>query len=191
MWKSSLILMALATLAATNPLPAQDHKHRSSSRGEDKTTMMCGGGKSGMMPGMRTEDMKPGAHADTVKHRMDMRSMMQMMGPPGPTMILRQKERIGLSATQVTRLQDLQKQAQSECMNHMHLAMSAHHAALPLLDAAAPDFTVFTAKLKEASAHMAEGHVAMAKAAVAAREVLTAEQQQKLKSRMHQMHHPR
>ena len=47
--------------------------------------------------------------------------------------------------------------------------MTAHQAANQLLEPAAPDFGAYSAKLKEATAHMVEAHVAMAKSAVAAR----------------------
>jgi Spy/CpxP family protein refolding chaperone len=121
---------------------------------------------------------------------------MQMMHGPAhgvsglysPAMLLKHKQDLGLSGEQVSRLEQLQKEAQPACMQHMQVGVTAFQAANQMLDAAVPDFAAYSAKLKEASAHMVEGQVALAKAAVGARNVLTAEQQQKLKQMMQKVH---
>jgi hypothetical protein len=167
------IVLTFGTAAA---LQAQQHQH--GARGQDMTAMHCGAGM-GAMHGMSAgqQQMPAGQH-----------NMMEMMGPPTPAMILHHKQELGLSAQQVARLETLQKEAEPSCTRHMQLAMTAHKAANELLAAAAPDFAAFAAKLKESTAHMVEGHVALARAAVAARDVLSLEQRQTLENLMEKMH---
>jgi Spy/CpxP family protein refolding chaperone len=171
--------VAVALGVAAPLLLAQQHR-QTDTQGMDMAAMMCGAGGGGMMSGM----MPPGRGMGMGGQEM----MHGMMGPPAPAMILHHKDKLGLNASQVTRLEALQKEAEPVCMQHMKLAMTTHQAANQLLESAAPDFAAYSAKLKEATAHMVEGHVAMAKAAVAAREVLTTAQRQTLKDLMEQMH---
>jgi Spy/CpxP family protein refolding chaperone len=137
--------------------------------------MHCGGSMGKMMPGMRGGGPM-------------MRGMMHMMGAPTPGMILQHRQRLSLSADQVSQLEAMQKQAQAACTKHMELAMATHNAANQMLEASSPDFAAYSAKMKEAAVHMAEGQVTMAKAAVEARNILTAAQRQTLKSLAEQMH---
>ena len=175
--------LALAAITLTvSPIAAQRPGQMNP---QAMAAMHCGGdmpmgamGGPGM-PGMPGMPMRDSAH-----HAM----MMEMMGPPTPAMILHHKADIKLSAAQVTQLETLQKQAEPACTQHMQAAMAAHHSANALLDARSPDFAAYTARLKEATAHMVEGHVAMTKAAVAARDVLTPAQRESLKSSMARMH---
>jgi Spy/CpxP family protein refolding chaperone len=112
---------------------------------------------------------------------------METMGAAGqflPSVLLQRQERLKLSAAQIASLQAIQKQAQADCARHVHLAMPAQQAANQLLEAAAPDFAAYTAKLREASAHTVEARLAMAKSAVAARKVLTNGQRQTITSRL-------
>ena len=168
-----LALTALVALAAAAPVAAQQHEQRARGQMSHMTAMHCGG--TGMM--------MQNTHADTMKQRM-----MQMMGAPTPGMILHHKQELGLSAEQIGRLETLEKQAEAACSQHMRLGMEAHQAANQLLEAAAPDFAAYTAKMKQAAGQMAEGHVAMAKAALEARAVLTPAQREKVKTMMGQMH---
>ena len=194
----SLILITTVAFGVATPLGAQQHHHAAAAtQNHDMAAMMCGGGMAAMMQmhgmgmsGMRMDGMKPGMRMDSTKPGMGnmMSGMGMMMGPPGPGMILQQKEKLGLSSAQVARLETLQKEAQPACLHHMQLAATAHMAASQLLDSATPDFSAFEARLKEATTHMVEGHVVMAKAAVAARDVLTAAQRQTLKNQMGMMH---
>lgn len=153
----------------------------------DMVAMHCGGDMAGMMsgmpmgrrgmPGMRGDSMMQRMMGDTAMRRM----MMDMMGPPSPGMILGHKNQLGLSASQVTRLESLQSESEKACATHMNAAMSAHRAANQMLDAAAPNFDAYSTKLKEATGHMVEAMVVNAKAAVSARGVLTAAQREELK----------
>jgi Spy/CpxP family protein refolding chaperone len=114
--------------------------------------------------------------------------MHEMMGPPTPAMILHHKTDLKLTDAQVSKLEALQKQAEPACRQHLQAGMTAHKAANTMLDAPSPDWNAYTAKMKEATAHMVEGVVPMAKAAVSARDVLTPEQRTTLKNLMEQMH---
>ena len=112
---------------------------------------------------------------------------METMGSAGqflPSVLLQRQERLKLSAAQIAGLQSIQKQAQADCARHVHLAMPAQQAANRLLEATAPDFAAYAAKLKEASAHTVEAQLVMAKSAVAARKVLTNGQRQMINTRL-------
>jgi Spy/CpxP family protein refolding chaperone len=168
-----LALTVAVALAVAPPIPAQQHPHASGPMPQ-MAAMHCGAGMHGMMQGMRMDST--------------MSKNMHMMGPPAPGMILNHRQQLGLNADQVGRLEALQKQAATTCTEQMRLAMAAHRAANQLLESPAPDYAAYTAKLKEATAHMVEGQVAMAKAAVTARTVLTPEQQQTLKNLAGKVH---
>lgn len=195
---------AALALGAASPLLAQENQYpQPPMQMPDMAAMHCGGGMGDMMhgmagmmyrmPGMRADSMM----RDTMRNMMPfmmrsmMRDMMSMMGPPTPGMILDYKDQLKLTPDQVTRLTALQKQAETTCREHMRLGMEAHQAANRLLEADKPDFMAFTAKLKEAAGHMVEAHVAMAKAAVAARGDLTTAQRQTVKDLVQQMSNKR
>lgn len=175
---SSLLTIALSSVALAQ---------RGMAPGNDMVAMHCGGDMAGMMsgmamgqrgmPGMRGDTMMQRMMGDTAMHRM----MMDMMGPPSPAMILGHKDQLGLSASQVTRLESLQSESEKACATHMNLAMTAHRAANQMLEANRPNFDAYAAKLKEATGHMVEAMVVTAKAAVNARDALTASQRETLK----------
>lgn len=109
-----------------------------------------------------------------------MRHCTVMMGGPAPQMLLMHREALGLSADQVNRLETLQARARETAMPHMRPAMQAHMAAAELLKGDSPDFQGYEARIREAADHMVRAHVAMARVAVEAGRVLTAEQQGRL-----------
>ena len=180
--RTPLLVTALA-LAVASPVLAQQHEHEGQRKPADMGAMHCGDGMT-MMHGMPAgrHDTR-GAAMDSMRHEM-----MAMMGPPTPAMILSRKRQLGLSADQVSRLEALQKEAEPACAEHMRLAMTTVGAANQLLTAATPDYVAYSAKLNEAAGHMIEAHVALAKAAVAARNVLTPAQRQTLTDHMAEMH---
>lgn len=192
----TLAVVTVFALGATSPARAQEHQHPAEKAGApDMAAMHCGGEMAGMMnampagkPGMpgMSGDMKMPEGKD--KMEAGMAGMMEMMGPPTPAMYLHHQDKLDLTSNQVARLKSLQGEAQPLCVHHMEMAMTSHHAANQLLDATAPDFTAFKAKLNEAAGHMVEAQLAMAKASVAAREVLTVAQRQAMKSQMEEMH---
>lgn len=109
-------------------------------------------------------------------HAQGMQHCTAMMGGPPPHLLLQHREALELSAEQVTRLEALQERARETAMPHMQPAMQAHMAAAELLKGDSPDFEGYEAGVREAADHMVLAHVAMARVAVDARGVLTAEQ---------------
>jgi Spy/CpxP family protein refolding chaperone len=103
-------------------------------------------------------------------------------------MLLHHKADLALTDQQVQRIEALQKQAQTDCEQHMKMAHDQHAAAAAALNAATPDVAGFEAKLREASQHMVQAHVAVARRGVEALGVLTAAQKTKLQSGKHDSH---
>ena len=82
----------------------------------------------------------------------------------------------------------LQKEGAATCKQHMQLAMTAHRAAESTARTRSARLWRVLGEVEGSDcAHMVEAHVAMAKSAVAAREVLTVAQRQTLKTLMEQM----
>ena len=113
-----------------------------------------------------------------------MQRCMAMMGGPPPQMLLHLQDSLALSAEQVSRLETLHDQAQQKAMPHMEPAMQAHMEAAAALEADAPDFAAYEAKLREAADHMILAHTEMARTSVAARQVLSAQQRARLETLM-------
>jgi Spy/CpxP family protein refolding chaperone len=172
-----IIAVSAADHVIAQPTPAQVRP------GEEMAVMHCGGARPGMMHGNPAQHPMPGMH-----HQGGGQHPMDMMGPPTPAMLLHHKQELALTSAQVTRLEALQKEAEPACVRHMQLAMSGHRAANQLLTPTTPDFAAFSKTLKEAVEHMVDGHVVMARAAVASRALLTAAQRQKLEQLMREMH---
>lgn len=140
------------------------------------------------MPGMMGQGMMMGG--------MMGQGMMQMMGHgmgmmatggPGPAVILRMGDALELTEDQVSRLERIQEDASAARRPHMEAAMSAHRTGAQALQGDSPDFTAYEQALSEAATHMVQAHVAMARASVRAREVLTEEQLGQLHSGMRMM----
>lgn len=100
--------------------------------------------------------------------------MMEMM--PGPALILRLREPLGLTSAQVERIEAIRDRAQREHQPHMQAAMQAMREADALLETSAPDLARFEARLKDCANHHVQAHLAMTRALLEAREVLTPEQ---------------
>ena len=114
--------------------------------------------------------------------------MMEMMAmPASPQMILRMREALDLTDQQVQRIEAIQGEMQQGHQPHMHAAMQAMQEAQRLLEADSPDWTRYEAQLREATNHHVQAHVAMARASVDARNVLTAEQRERLGTGMTMM----
>lgn len=145
------------------------------------------------MPGMMGEQMMMGG---MMGQGMMGSGMMQMMGQgmgmmatggPGPAMILRMEDALDLSDDQVDRLEDIREEFSGSRQQHMNAAMSAHENARQNLEGENPDFDAYEEALQEASTHMVQAHLAMARASVQARQVLTAEQRERLQQGMGMM----
>lgn len=145
------------------------------------------------MPGMMGEQMMMGG---MMGQGMMGSGMMQMMGQgmgmmatggPGPAMILRMEDALDLTDDQVARLEEIRQEFSGSQQQHMNAAMSAHQNARQALQGGDPDFDAYEEALQEASTHMVQAHTAMARAAIQAREVLTAEQRDRLQEGMGMM----
>ncbi|MEX2465528.1 MAG: Spy/CpxP family protein refolding chaperone [Gemmatimonadota bacterium] len=147
---------------------------------------MMGGQRADTMPGM---GMMPGMMGGMMGSGMMDQGMMQMMGQgmglmatggPGPAMILRMREALDLTEDQVARLEEI-RSGQEGQQPHMDAAMQAHREAAEALTGDAPDFETYEASIREAADAMVRMHVEAARAAVAAREVLSQEQHETLR----------
>ena len=122
--------------------------------------------------------------------------MMQMMaqgmgtmatGGPGPTTLLRMRHALELTDTQVSRLEEIQREVQSTVQPQMTAMMSSHDAARQALQGDSPDFDAYQRSLQTAANIMVQMHVAMARGQVEARELLTPEQRERLETRGSEM----
>lgn len=122
--------------------------------------------------------------------------MMQMMmggmgmmgtGGPGPGMILRMGDALGLTDEQRAELEAIQEEYQETVAPMMSSMMEIHRDAAERLTGDSPDFDAYEGALREAADAMVEAHVAMARAASEARAVLTDEQRAQLQRGMQMM----
>ncbi len=120
--------------------------------------------------------------------RGDMMGMMQTMHPQ-PRMLLAASDQLGLTAEQTRRLTTLNEGVSADHMSHMKAAMAAHKEAASALEGDSPDLDAYAADLSDAADHMVRAHVAMTRAAVEAKRVLTPEQREKLQSAKSMMRH--
>lgn len=167
------------------PAGAQQHQHPPTQGQEPGMMMSC--------PMM--QQMMHGMHGQGMGDMEGMGMQGQMMGPgmmgamsAGPAMILRSSEALALTPAQTEQLEALQERVRSEHQEHMQAAMAAHQNAAAALEADAADLDAYTSALNEAADHMVLAHVAMTRTALAAREILTPEQREKLGEVMGDMH---
>lgn len=122
--------------------------------------------------------------------------MMQMMGQgmgmmatggPGPAMLLRMRDDLDLTGDQVSRIEEILGELRAGVEPQMSTAMSAHNAAKAALEADPADFDAYEQSLEAAANVMVQLHVAMARAQVETREVLTPEQRENLSERRMKM----
>ncbi len=122
--------------------------------------------------------------------------MMQMMGQgmgmmpsggPSPAMILRMGEALDLTDQQRTELEAIQEQYSESAQPHMTGMMEAHRSARAALESDPPDIDAYEEALREGADRMVQAHVAMARAAAEARDVLTDVQRQELQEGMQMM----
>jgi len=141
------------------------------------------------MPGMHRppSDSMPGMMGSGMMQMMGHGMGMMATGGPGPTMLLRTRDALELTDDQVSRLEAIRDEHAGAPRQAMTAAMSAHRRAAEALHGDSPDFGAYEDALGEASDHMVRAHVAMARAAVQARAVLTPEQRERLHSGMQMM----
>jgi Spy/CpxP family protein refolding chaperone len=122
--------------------------------------------------------------------------MMQMMGQgmgmmptggPGPASLLRMRDALELTEPQVARLEAIQAEVQTTVQPQRSAMMSTHTAAAQALQGDSPDFDAYQQDLQAAANIMVQAHVAMARAQVEARAILTPDQRERLETRGMQM----
>ena len=169
-------VMALAAVTAL-PMAAQQHgQHRGAMGVQDSTAAAMHGMHGGMMGMMGSMDGMGGM------------GMMASM-PPGPGMILGAAEDLELTPDQRERLTALRDQTRSEHERHMQAAMAEHQAAARALEQESPDLGAFEDHLRAAADHMVTLHAAMARDALAARDILTEAQRAQLQEVVSTMRH--
>ncbi len=112
-----------------------------------------------------------------------MMGTMQGMGSV-PSALLAAAEPLGLSADQKTRLESIATTARKNSVSQMQAAWQARQQAAQALNGDAPDLDAYAKALRTASDHMVQAQVAMAKASVDARAVLTEAQRTQLQKGM-------
>jgi Spy/CpxP family protein refolding chaperone len=144
-----------------------------------------GMGMGGMMQMMQM--MGEGMMGPGMMEMMGQGMGMMATGGPGPAMILRMGDALDLTDEQRSRLQTIQGEFSSSVQPLMAATMEAHQEAASALEGGSPDFDAYERALRQAADQMVEAHVAMARAAAAARDVLTEEQRQQLQASMQMM----
>lgn len=137
-------------------------------------------------------DMAAGHHAGM--EAMGPGMMAMMMEHPGPGMILRLRETLGLAEEQVERLEALHSAAREEMHTHMQAAAEARQRAHAAMQGDSPDLAAHEAALREAADHTVQARQSMARVHVEAGEVLSAEQRATLDTilgAMREMHQGR
>lgn len=175
------IAAAVLMGALAVPAGAQQHQHGQTEGQEPGTMMSCP-----MMQGMHGQMMMEGMEMGDRQGQMMGSGMMRMHGGPG--MILMSSEALALTPAQTERLEALQERVRPEHQEHMQATMAAHQKAAAALEGDAADLDAYTAALNEAADHMVMAHVAMTRATLEAREILTPEQREQLGSVMGGMH---
>lgn len=151
----TLMAVGLSAFLAATPVAAQQHMGH----------MQHGQARMGMMG---------------QQGHMGMYGAMGMGSAMGPGMILSLAEPLGLSEDQVDRIQTIRDDAMPAMQTQMQQAMERATAAATLLEGATTDVDAYAAALREAADHAVQARVAMARAWVQARQVLTPEQRDRL-----------
>jgi hypothetical protein len=103
-------------------------------------------------------------------------SARMMGGLAGPQQIIAMSERLGLSAEQVSDLEDVQTRAVTAAQQAMNRAADARTRAETVLEQNPNDFEAYADALRDLSTDLTEANVAMARASFEARDLLTQEQ---------------
>lgn len=104
-----------------------------------------------------------------------------MGGLAGPQQIISMSERLGLSAEQVSDLEDVQTRAVTAAQQAMNQATDARTRAETVLEQNPNDFDAYADALRDLSKDLTEANVVMARASFEARDLLTQEQRGTLK----------
>jgi Spy/CpxP family protein refolding chaperone len=134
--------------------------------------------------GAAATGVQQGAAAGGMQHGAAAQAGHDMGGmdhPVTPAMLMHHAEDLALTAEQQAKVSELAKTSQAACEQHLDAAAAAHKAAAALLDKDAPDLAAYQAKLRETTDHVLQGHLAVVKAGLEGRAILTPEQAAKLK----------
>ncbi len=105
---------------------------------------------------------------------------MMAGGLVGPQQLIGMSERLGLSADQVSDLEDVQARAFTAAQAAMNQAAEARTRAVTTLEQNPSDFEAYADALRDVSTDITEANVAMARASFEARDLLTKEQRASL-----------
>lgn len=128
-------------------------------------------GEGMMGEGMRGEGMRGGM----------MGHAMMMGAGPSPGMLLQRRDALELTDDQVTRLEEIRDEVSGTMQGHMTVMMSVRREAAEALQDETPDLDAYQETLQRAASQMVQAHMAMARAANRTRDVLTAEQWEKVR----------
>ncbi len=166
--RTSFLVAALAALA-TQPALAQQHDHGAGQQMDDSPPAM------GMMSGNMMQMMSEGMMMD----------MSVMSFQPGA--LLGSPSALELTEDQISGLEALRSAGHGAHGEHAQAAMAARAQASSALQGDAPDLDAYSDAFTEAAGHMAMAHVAMARTAIEARELLTPTQREKVMGAMSMM----
>jgi Spy/CpxP family protein refolding chaperone len=141
----------------------------------------------GMMQMMSQGMMGAGMMGPGMMGMMGQGVGMMSTGGPGPAAILGMADALDLTADQRSRLQTIQDAYGNSIEPLMARAMEAQARAAEALQGDSPDFDAYESALREGTDQMIQAHVAMARAAFEARQVLTDEQRARLRGGMQMM----
>jgi len=157
---------------------AQVHQH---GQPQDSASMR-------MARGMMTSGMMgQGMMGQGMMRMMGQGMGMMATGGPGPTMVLRLRDELELTDEQVRSLETIRQEAGRRMEGAMQGMMATHGTAAETLEGDDPDLDAYRRHLESLADMMVEAHVAMARAAVEIREVLTPERRETLGERRLEM----
>ncbi|MGD8360249.1 MAG: hypothetical protein PVJ04_02375 [Gemmatimonadota bacterium] len=145
---------------------------------------MMGSGMYGQ--GMYGQGMMGSGNSGAMGYPMMAGGMMgsgawMMGGIAGPQQIIAMSEPLGLSAEQVSDLEDVQTRAVTAAKQAMNQAADARTRAETVLEQNPNDFEAYADALRDLSTDLTEANVVMARASFEARDLLTQEQRGTLK----------
>ena len=165
-------------MSATVGVEAQMHQH-----GQAQDSASMGMVRGMMMGGM----MGQGMMGQGMMRMMGQGMGMMPTGGPGPMMVLRLRDQLELTEEQVRTLETIQQEVRSRMEGTMQAMMATHRTAVEALEGADPDLDAYRRHLEGLADMMVEAHVAMARASLETRRVLTPEQRETLEEHRMQM----
>jgi hypothetical protein len=138
-------------------------------------------------PASRADGAAHGAHGSHAAHGAQAGGMMDAHRT-APKMLLKHREMLQLTASQVEQLEALQAAHKADCEKRMAAAKAADAAAAAALAAAEPDVAAYEARLREAAGHRVDCKVDMARLGQAGAALLTDAQRAHLPHLQHASH---